>query len=38
MHEEFGNGMRDLTGTLTVTRGELRGPVLLQNRERKWEH
>lgn len=37
MHEGFGggDGMRELTGTLTVTRGALNGPVLLQNRERK---
>ena len=32
MHESLGNGMHELTGTLTVTRGELHGPVLLQNR------
>ena len=33
-----GPGMRELTGTLTVTRGVLNGPVLLQNRERKSKH
>ena len=35
MHKKLENRMFDLTGTLTVTRGELRGPVGLQSRERK---
>ncbi len=37
-HEKQGNGTLDFTGTLFVTRGEMRGPIELNSLARRWEY